>query len=170
MKCIAVAAALAVLFPATALSQMQSEKPAATTPETRVLVQPPGAGFKVISKDTNGAYSLLENMRDPGGGVEPHTHGIEDESFYVIEGQFTFQIGERRIDAPAGTFVFGPKGMRHSYRNEGTTRGRLLVISSPAGFEKFLAERAELEKQLSRNDPAFAERWKALQQKYGMQY
>jgi hypothetical protein len=60
--------------------------------------------------------------------------------------------------------------VRHSYRNEGTTRGRLLVISSPAGFEKFLAERAELEKQLSRNDPAFAERWNALQQKYRMQY
>ena len=170
MKGIAVAAILAALFPAAALSQMQSEKPGATAPESRVLVQPPGAGFKVISKDTNGAYSLLENMRDPGGGVEPHTHGIEDESFYVIEGQFAFQIGERRIEAPAGTFVFGPKGVRHSYKNEGTTPGRLLVISSPAGFEKFLAERAALEKQLNRNDPAYAERWKALQQKYGMQY
>ena len=170
MKSIAAAAALAVLIPAISLSQAQSEKAGAAATESRVLVQPPGTGFKVIAKDTNGAYSLAENMRDPGGGVEPHTHGIEDESFYVIEGHFAFQIGERRIEAPAGTFVFGPKGVRHSYRNEGTTPGRLLVISSPAGFEKFLAERATLEKQVNRSDAAFAERWKALQQKYQMQY
>jgi quercetin dioxygenase-like cupin family protein len=166
MKAIAAAVVLALLYPATALSQT----PSAPAPESRVLVQPPGAGFKAISKDTNGAYSLAENRRDPGGGVEPHTHSIEDESFYVIEGQFAFQIGDRRIEAPAGTFVFGPRGVRHSYKNEGTTPGRLLVLSSPAGFEKFLAERQALEKQLNRSDPAYAERWKALQQKYGMQY
>jgi quercetin dioxygenase-like cupin family protein len=138
--------------------------------DNRILVRPPGAGFKAIAKDTNGAYSLLENRRDPGGGVDPHTHSIEDESFYVIEGQFTFQLGERSIDAPAGTFVFGPKGVRHSYKNTGTTPGRLLVLSSPAGFEKFLEERQALEKELDRKDPAFAGRWEALQKKYGMQY
>jgi quercetin dioxygenase-like cupin family protein len=166
MKAIAAAGVLAVLHTATALSQT----PSVPTPESRVLVQPPGTGFKVIAKDTNGAYSLAENRRDPGGGVDPHTHSIEDESFYVIEGQFVFQIGDRRIEAPAGTFVFGPKGVRHSYKNEGISPGRLLVLSSPAGFEKFLAERAALDKELNRSDPAYAERWKALQQKYGMQY
>ena len=161
MKAIAAAVVLAVLYPVVVFGQ---------TPESRVLVKPPGAGFKAIAGDTNGAYSLAENRRDPGSGVDPHTHSIEDESFYVIEGQFTFQIGERSIDAPAGTFVFGPKGVRHTYKNTGTTPGRLLVLSSPGGFEKFLAERGALEKELKRDDPAFADRWKALQQKYGMQY
>ena len=166
MKAIATAVVFAVLYPAAALGQ----SPGAPAPESRVLVQPPGAGFKAITKDTKGAYSLAENRRDPGSGVDPHTHGIEDESFYVIEGNFTFQIGSRSIEAPAGTFVFGPKGVRHSYKNTGTTPGRLLVLSSPAGFEKFLEERAVLDKQVKRDDPSYAERWKALQEKYKMQY
>lgn len=163
MKALTIAMVLAAMSSMAAPCHAQSDN-------SRVVVRPPGAGFKVISKDTSGAYSLAENRRDPGSGVDPHTHSIEDESFYVVEGQFTFQIGERSVDAPAGTFVFGPRGVRHSYKNTGTTPGRLLVLSSPAGFEKFLEERQALEKQLKRDDPAYAERWKALQQKYGMQY
>ena len=163
MKAFTTTVVIAALSSMTALCHAQSDN-------SRVVVRPPGAGFKVIAKDTNGAYSLAENRRDPGSGVDPHTHSIEDESFYIVEGQFTFQIGERSIEAPAGTLVFGPKGVRHSYKNTGTTPGRLLVLSSPAGFEKFLEERQALEKQLDRKDPAFAERWQALQKKYGMQY
>ena len=172
MKPIVATAAFILMFCLTLPVLAQGTKPSDTgvAPENRVKIMPPGPGFKAIAGDTNGAYSLAENRRDPGGGVDPHTHSIEDESFYVIEGFFVFQVGDRRIEAPAGTFVFGPRGVRHSYKNEGTTAGRLLVLSSPGGFEKFLAERQALEKQLSKTDPAYPERWKALQQKYGMQY
>jgi len=66
-------------------------------------------------------------------GEEPplHTHGAEDEIFYVLEGEVTFHCGEENFEAETSGFVFLPKGIRHGYtiRSEGPVR--LLVITFP---------------------------------------
>ena len=143
-----------------------------TEAASRVVVRAPGEGqWKVTKKDTNGAYSLSEGSREPGEGVPPHTHSVEDEAFYILEGQLTLYVeNNEKVVASAGFFVFAPKGLRHLFKNEGTTRARFLVIVSPGGFEKFFDERDALQKSMDRSSPEFLRKLKALEDEYGMQF
>lgn len=97
--------------------------------------------FKAVGTETGGAYTLFEGRTAPGGGLPPHTHQFEEEAFFVMEGTYTFGIGEREVELGPGGFVFGPRGVPHSFRNAGTTPGRLLTLVTPGGlFEQFTAE------------------------------
>jgi quercetin dioxygenase-like cupin family protein len=89
------------------------------------------------AEDTGGAYSLFEVVSPPGGGPPLHVHEREDESFYVLAGEFLVRTGDRTFPAPAGAFVRFPRGTAHAYRNVGAGAGRLLVIVSPGGYERF---------------------------------
>jgi quercetin dioxygenase-like cupin family protein len=94
---------------------------------------------KTRAADTDGRFSQLE-FTDPCGMAPPvHTHHWEDETFYVLEGEVTVFIGDARIDAAAGGFVFMPRDVPHSYlvRSE---RARALVTFAPAGIEQFFIE------------------------------
>ena len=82
------------------------------------------------------AFSQIE-VDDPRGSGPPlHLHHNEDETFYVLEGEVTFLVGDERIDLAAGDFLFGPREVAHAYvvRSE---RARMLVTASPAGIEQF---------------------------------
>ena len=63
--------------------------------------------------------------------IHPHTH----EAFYVADGELTFQFGDQEVVAPAGTFVFVPRGIVHTARNSGPGPMRGLLILSPGGAE-----------------------------------
>jgi quercetin dioxygenase-like cupin family protein len=89
------------------------------------------ATFKALSSDTNGAYCLFEGRIMPGESAPPHYHPLDDEGFYIVEGRFTFLLGEETIDAAPGTYAFVPRGTLHAYQNVGDTPGRLLVTVSP---------------------------------------
>src|SRR3989440_13054214 len=65
---------------------------------------------KISGADTGGEYGLLEVIVRAGEGSPWHVHPDEDEWFYVLEGEFTVYVGERRLSLPAGSFPFGPKG------------------------------------------------------------
>jgi quercetin dioxygenase-like cupin family protein len=119
--------------------------------EKRPLHVPAGAGdsywvggdfltIKVAGKETQGAFSVVESVALPQGGPPPHVHTREDETFYVLEGTFEFLAGDRTITATAGSVVYGPRGIPHTFKNVGATNGRLLVVATPAGFEEFVAE------------------------------
>ncbi len=49
-------------------------------------------------------------------------------------------LGEDEIQAPAGTFVLVPPGVRHTFANRSTHEARLLNIHAPAGFDRRLLE------------------------------
>lgn len=101
--------------------------------------------FKAVSKDTGGAYALWEVAAPPlAGGPPAHIHEREDEAFYILEGELSFQIGERTAIASAGTFVFAPRGIVHKFSNPSSKPVKALVIASPAGFEKALEEMAQI--------------------------
>jgi quercetin dioxygenase-like cupin family protein len=105
---------------------------------------------KVTGADTEGHYSLLESRSAPGfGGPPPHLHRTFDEAFYVLEGEYLFQVGERRLTAGPGTFVFIPRGTVHAFSNPGSNPARTLITLSPPGFERFFEEQAELAQSLS---------------------
>ena len=61
--------------------------------------------FLATGDDTNGKYAMWEAIVPPGGGPPPHVHSREEEAFYILEGEITFQIGDKRIVATAGMFA-----------------------------------------------------------------
>lgn len=78
---------------------------------------------------------LIENS--PHEGVPFHKHLFEDESFYIIEGQFEITVDERTIVGGPGTFVYGPRNVPHRWTNIGSGRGRILSALSPSGLEDY---------------------------------
>lgn len=115
---------------------------------------------------TGGAFALVEEITPPGGGPPPHVHHHEDEAFFVVEGDVEFLLGDRWVAAPAGTSVFGPRGVPHTFRNAGTTPCRMLVTIAPAGFERFFEE----VDRLAVNEPPAPETLIALGQRYGLEF
>src|SRR5215470_3768114 len=96
--------------------------------------------FLATGEDTNGKYALWETIVPPGGGPPPHVHSREEEGFYVLEGEITFQIGEERLVATAGTFANMPVGTPHSFKNESNRSARMLISVAPAGLERMFFE------------------------------
>ena len=92
------------------------------------------------SRQTGGVYTLHEIRVSPNNGPPPHIHSREDESFFVLEGELYFQIGDEKITAQPGTFIQGPRGIAHSFKNNTQFPARMLVFIAPAGFENFVNE------------------------------
>jgi quercetin dioxygenase-like cupin family protein len=120
--------------------------------ETKVpIVHAPGSGhvvgvlgsrstFKVLSEQTGGAYALLEQEILPGHGPPLHVHRHETEIFYILEGQFEVTLGGETIDAPPGAMVLGPRNISHTFRNVGTTPGKLLLTVIPGRFSNYFQD------------------------------
>lgn len=96
--------------------------------------------FLVTVEDTGGAFFMAEGLVLPGGGPPPHIHSREEESFYLLEGTLTVQVGDRALQASPGDFVYLPRGIAHSFRNTGKVNARMLVTATPAGLEKYFEE------------------------------
>lgn len=94
--------------------------------------------IKATAEDTDGRFSLIEQLAPLGYETPYHVHhGEGHELFYVIEGTFTFYYGEESVRGTAGTTVSLPTGIPHGYRVEGDAPARILIqISRPelAGF------------------------------------
>src|SRR5436309_1730641 len=118
---------------------------------TQAVIKTPGEGrtiavvgdvyrFLATGEDTNGKYALFEAMVGPGGGPPPHVHSREEEGFFILEGEITFQIGEKRIVATPGMFANMPVGTPHSFKNESSRPAKMLISVAPAGLEKMFFE------------------------------
>ena len=99
--------------------------------------------LRATAAQTGGALGLIEEVLPPGFESPYHVHRVEDESFYVLEGEMTFVHGapgeEESLRAGPGAFVFLPRGIPHGFRAEGPTPARVLVLVTPGGFEGFVA-------------------------------
>ena len=126
---------------------------------------------KATSEQTGGAFGLIDNVMPPGFASPYHTHRNEDESFYVAEGEMIFYVGEERVKAGAGAFVYGPRGVPHGFEVEGTAPARILLQNYPAGFEGFPVEVGEPAKVLSipPAEPPDMERLMAIAAKYDIE-
>lgn len=96
--------------------------------------------FLSTGEETNGAFFMAEISVSPGGGTPPHIHSREDESFHLLEGMLTIQVGGDTISASAGDFVYLPRGIAHSFKNTGHGCAKAVVLTTPAGLEGFFAE------------------------------
>jgi mannose-6-phosphate isomerase-like protein (cupin superfamily) len=95
------------------------------------------------------ALSVTELTAFPQNGPPPHIHLREDESFWVLDGEFSVSLGERRLTAGQSAFVHIPKGTLHTYKNIGSTPGRMIILLTPGGFERLWEELGEPATQLT---------------------
>jgi putative ABC transport system substrate-binding protein len=86
-------------------------------------------------EQTGGSFGVWRYNSTVPGGPPLHIHRAEDEFFYVLSGEFDFQLGDCVKRAPAGSFVFIPKDVVHTYRHVGPEPGVLLGTVHPGGFE-----------------------------------
>jgi quercetin dioxygenase-like cupin family protein len=98
--------------------------------------------IKSSTQTTEGAVAVLEHLGPRGTGSPLHVHSREDEWFYVTEGELTFWVGGQVINAPAGSFVYGPRGIPHTF-TVSSEQARFLLVTEPAGFEGFVRALAE---------------------------
>ena len=92
--------------------------------------------FLITGEDTRGEFALMELVARKGSVPPPHIHHREDETFYVIEGEMTFSIGDRTIKAVPGSVVFAPRDVAHSFTID-SEQVRILAQITPAGLEGF---------------------------------
>ena len=129
--------------------------------------------YKVTAEQTGGAYSLFEVATRPGGGPPPHVQHREDESFYVLEGEYEFVVEGRTMKTGSGSLIYVPRGNLHAHRNVGEGVGRILVSQTPGGLhERFFEEVGELATDGSRPIPEEAptvERVVEIAAEYGIE-
>jgi hypothetical protein len=66
-----------------------------------------------------------------------HVHHNEDETFYILDGYVTVQIGDDRFDLTAGDYAFAPRNVPHAYAIR-PERARMLVTLCPGGLEELV--------------------------------
>jgi quercetin dioxygenase-like cupin family protein len=120
--------------------------------ETAVpIVRGPGEGkvvgilrdrttFKVLSEETGGVYAVLEQQIPAGHGPPLHVHRHESEIFYILEGEFEITLGGRKLTAGPGALVVGPRDIPHTFRNIGSSEGKLLLTVIPGRFADYFIE------------------------------
>jgi quercetin dioxygenase-like cupin family protein len=106
--------------------------------------------------NSGGGLSVMEATQPPGGGPPWHTHSLEDESFYVLNGSFEFDCGEDTVSGTPGSFVWLPRGVPHRYR-AGAEGGRLLMLFTPGGMESYFRQWAQLVAREEMSDTAMHE-------------
>jgi quercetin dioxygenase-like cupin family protein len=89
--------------------------------------------IKISSDDTGGALAVFEQTGEsPNGGPPLHIHPFQDEWFYVIEGDYIFQLGQEKFSLKQGDSIFLPRNIPHAFIQLNET-GKLIVAYQPAG-------------------------------------
>ena len=95
---------------------------------------------KISSKDTDGQLSVFEYIGTQKIGPPLHMHYDQDETFYVIEGEYIFQLGDKKTKLTAGDTIYLPRNIPHTWIQT-TDYGKLIYLLQPAGkMEEFFAE------------------------------
>lgn len=124
------------------------------------------ATVKVSGGDTEGAFVVFEVSVVPCGGPPTHIHRVENEWFYVLEGDMKFQVASDLFRVSSGGCVFAPRMVPHVFQNVGQTPARILALAVPAGrMEAFIVE---LDALFAARAPEPAS-IKAVFEKYGLE-
>jgi quercetin dioxygenase-like cupin family protein len=113
-------------------------------------------GFLVTGPDTKHT-SMFEWTVPAGFSTGLHVHRVQEETFYVLEGVCEWQVGEERVRATPGTFVFLPPGVPHNIANASDKPARVIMTVSPPGHERYFEELAALAARGAPDPRALAE-------------
>ena len=108
--------------------------------------------FLVTGTDTKHT-SMFDWTIPAGFSTGLHVHRVQEETFYLLEGECQWVIGEEAVRATPGTYVFIPPGVPHNIRNLTNAPARVLMTVSPPGHEHYFEELAEAVGRGSTPDP-----------------
>jgi quercetin dioxygenase-like cupin family protein len=130
------------------------------------------ATLKASSETTDGRVAVIEHLGPRGAGSPLHVHHREDEWFYVLDGELTLWVGGEVVNAPAGSFVYGPRDVPHTFL-VASDQARFLLVTEPAGFDAFFRAAsmpaARLEIPPAPTEPPDIEGLTALAATYGIE-
>jgi quercetin dioxygenase-like cupin family protein len=95
---------------------------------------------KATGTATGNALSVVETRLPAGFSPPPHIHHNEDEAFYLLNGRIEAQIGDQKIPAEQGAFLWLPRNVLHGFTVSADGPCTILTITTPAGFDAFVAE------------------------------
>ena len=126
-----------------------------------------GARFLVEGALSGGAFSVLEHPIEPKTLAAPmHTHTREDEYSFVLEGEIGVQLADEVMTVRAGELLYKPRGVPHAFWNATDRLARVLEIISPAGFERYFADMAEI---MNRPGPPDFAALAAVRERYALE-
>ena len=108
----------------------------------------------ITLKAANAGVGITEVVMHPGEEPPFHIHRNEDEWLYLLEGQMTFHVGGNDYRGAPGAFVFYPRGIAHTFTCESPS-ARVLVITSPGGFERMFELAPKTPEEAARAMQAF---------------
>jgi mannose-6-phosphate isomerase-like protein (cupin superfamily) len=115
------------------------------------VIRLPGAGreyrmpvmravFQADGEETGDAYTVSEWWLEPNSdGPGAHSHEANDEIFRIVEGTMSVLVGDKWIDAPAGSTIIVPAGTTHDFANRTDAPAALFNVFIPGGFETNMA-------------------------------
>ena len=110
---------------------------------------------KISGTDTDGGFAMFEQTSlSQGRGTPLHVHHFQNEVFYVIEGNYYFQVGEDKYHLSAGDSIFLPMKVPHAW-TQVSPQGKMTVTFQPAGkMESFFLTVAAMEKEPTKEEMA----------------
>ena len=99
--------------------------------------------FLLTGKDTKHT-SMFDWTIPPGFATGVHVHRVQEETFYMLEGECEWWVFDQLVRATPGTYLFVPPGVPHNITNVGTMLARVLMTVSPPGHEHYFEELAKL--------------------------
>jgi mannose-6-phosphate isomerase-like protein (cupin superfamily) len=125
-----------------------------------------GVRFLVDGSEAGDRFSLVEHPMSPRALAAPlHLHTREDEYSFVLQGRMGALLGDDVVEAGPGDLVHKPRNQWHTFWNAGEEPCRILEIISPAGFERFFRELADMGGAMSADPEEFAR----LRGRYGLE-
>jgi len=110
---------------------------------------------KVSTHDTHGQLYIFEHTNMGKGGPPRHLHHEQDEWFYVIQGEFVFEVGDQQFRLKPGDSLFAPRKVPHVWAQVSDMPGTLLLAVQPAGsLEAFFQEGGQFSHQPTREEVA----------------
>ena len=115
-----------------------------------------GVRFMLAGDETGGGFSLVEHPIPPRALAAPlHRHSREDEYSFVLEGRLGALLGDEVVYGQPGDLIFKPRSQWHTFWNAGDEPARILEMISPAGFERYFEQIADLlEQSVGGPDPS----------------
>ena len=95
--------------------------------------------YMATGEDTNDSYALSWDTVPAGGGPPPHRHTFL-EGFFILRGEPTFTAGNESVALAAGGFINIASNTAHFLKNHATSDAEVLVLVSPAGFDRLQRE------------------------------
>jgi quercetin dioxygenase-like cupin family protein len=140
---------VAELAPKYGINMNPSAEESGAIPKIHVTRCTEGKTFDVVGdryrflaevEHTGGTYAIWHATIAPGGGPPPHIHRREEEGFFVLSGEVTFEVDGRELIGTNGAFAQLPSGSRHRFFNPSELPAEMIIMIAPGGLEKLFQQ------------------------------